>query len=364
MKNKYIIACAGSGKTTTIIKDALQSSDSILITTFTDENCDEIRRKFYRINGFIPANVEILPWFTFELRHLINPFLLPHIKSDIKGINLVSNQSAPYTNQESQNHYLDSENRIYSDKIALLAYKTIVQRKKEVFDRLKRLYKKIYIDEFQDFAGYDLEIVKALMQNYFFITLVGDPRQKTYTTHFTKKNKKYEDDKESFIINECKKFCDIDTTTLNNSFRCPENIIIYASKLFPNFAPSHSNVQSAKDDGIYVVLRQDILNFLKQEQGTVQLRLNSKTIIDNTSKIMTFGKSKGSTYENVLIYPTKKIKQAILSDNFKYIDSPLTLCKLYVALTRAKHKVGIVIESKDLLLLNNSNIQKWIPHEV
>lgn len=86
MKNKFIIACAGSGKTTTIIKDTLQSSDPVLITTFTDENCDEIRRKYYRINGFIPKNVEILPWFTFELRHLINPFLMPFIIMILKGL--------------------------------------------------------------------------------------------------------------------------------------------------------------------------------------------------------------------------------------------------------------------------------------
>ncbi|CDE72998.1 superfamily I DNA and RNA helicases [Acidaminococcus sp. CAG:917] len=362
MKNKFIIACAGSGKTTKIVKDSLQSSDSILITTFTDENCDEIRRKFYKINGFIPANVEILPWFTFELRHLINPFLLPYINTDIKGINLVSYQSAPYTNQQSQNHYLDSNNRIYSDKIALLAYNTIIERKDKIINRLNRLFKKIYIDEFQDFAGYDLEIVKVLMQNRFTITLVGDPRQKTYTTHFSRKNKKYENDKEGFIRNECEKYCEVDSTTLNNSYRCPESIITYASKMFPSFAQSHSNSQFTEGDGLYFVLKQNISTFLQQEQETVQLRLNSKTCINNTFKVMTFGKSKGSTYENVLIYPTKKIKQAFLLNDFKYIDSPLTLCKCYVALTRAKHKVGIVIENNDLSQLHNPHITVWDSH--
>ena len=41
------------------------------------------------------------------------------------------------------------------------------------------------------------------MKNDFFITIVGDPRQKTFVTHFSKKYKKYEDDKEGFIKNEC-----------------------------------------------------------------------------------------------------------------------------------------------------------------
>lgn len=358
MKNKYIVACAGSGKTTLIIEDTLKFSDPMLITTFTDENCDEIRRKYYKINGFIPANVTILPWFTFEIRHLINPFLLSYIKTDIKGINLVSKQSTLYTNQQSQNHYLDSNDRIYSDKIALLAYNTISERKDKIINRLKRLFKKIYIDEFQDFAGYDLEIVKELMQNNLSITLVGDPRQKTYSTHFSRKNLKYKDDNERFIRDKCEKYCDVDTTTLNNSYRCPESIITYASSMFPNYTPSHSSSESIEGDGIYVVLRCDILNFLKEE-GTVQLRLDSKKRINNTFKVMTFGKSKGSTYENVLIYPTLKIKQAILSNDFKYIDSRLMLCKCYVALTRAKHKVGIVIESIDLQKLHNPNVKVW-----
>lgn len=136
MKNKFIIACAGSGKTTTIIEDTLQFSDSILITTFTDENCDKIRRKYYRINGFIPKNIVIPLWFTFELRHLIYPFLMPYIKTDNKGINLVSNQSALYTNQQAQNHYLD--------KIALLAYNTISEKKIKLLIDLNGYLKKLY----------------------------------------------------------------------------------------------------------------------------------------------------------------------------------------------------------------------------
>lgn len=58
----------------------------------------------------------------------------------------------------------------------------------------------------------------------------------------------------------------------------------------------------------------------------------------------------------------KKIKQAFLLNDFKYIDSPLTLCKCYVALTRAKHKVGIVIENNDLSQLHNPHITVWDSH--
>lgn len=48
-----------------------------------------------------------------------------------------------------------------------------------------------------------------------------------------------------------------------------KKIISYASTLFPNFSPSHSNSQETKGDGIYIVLKEDILDFLKQEHETI-----------------------------------------------------------------------------------------------
>ncbi|MCH5147410.1 MAG: hypothetical protein J1F61_05360 [Clostridiales bacterium] len=69
---------------------------------------------------------------------------------------------------------------------------------------------------------------------------------------------------------------------------------------------------------------------------------------NHKTKIITFGESKGSTYENVLIYPTNDIKDAILNNDFTYIKAELTKSKCYVALTRSRHKVGIVVNSADI----------------
>ena len=60
MKNLLLIASAGSGKTTYFVKEALACKGKVLITTFTEENEKEIRRKFVKLNnGAIPANVTI-----------------------------------------------------------------------------------------------------------------------------------------------------------------------------------------------------------------------------------------------------------------------------------------------------------------
>ena len=60
MSNKLIVAAAGSGKTTHLVKEALKVVDSkVLITTYTEANEKEIRKKFYKLNGCIPENITI-----------------------------------------------------------------------------------------------------------------------------------------------------------------------------------------------------------------------------------------------------------------------------------------------------------------
>ncbi|WP_411813551.1 hypothetical protein [Erwinia tracheiphila] len=76
------------------------------------------------------------------------------------------------------------------------------------------------MDEVQDFASYDLEILQTLFRSSIKITLVGDPRQATYSTVNTEKNAKY---KRAAIMN----FFDdeaigitVDDKMLNENFRC------------------------------------------------------------------------------------------------------------------------------------------------
>ena len=52
MVNRLIIAAAGSGKTTYLVRQAMQQSDSVLITTYTIANELEIRKKFVELNGY------------------------------------------------------------------------------------------------------------------------------------------------------------------------------------------------------------------------------------------------------------------------------------------------------------------------
>ena len=88
------VAAAGAGKTTMLVKRACSFlHGKVLFVTYTDENTEEIRQKFYELNRGIPAHVSIKPWFTFLLEQYIRPYQSVWTEERISGIEMVSGTS-------------------------------------------------------------------------------------------------------------------------------------------------------------------------------------------------------------------------------------------------------------------------------
>jgi hypothetical protein len=88
-------------------------------------------------------------------------------------------------------YYFDSNADFYRDGVAEFAYRADQATCGRVIRRLEMLYDEVYIDEMQDLAGYDLEFLDLLFSSKMHVTVVGDPRQHTYTTNRSAKNKQY-----------------------------------------------------------------------------------------------------------------------------------------------------------------------------
>ena len=116
--SKLIIAAAGSGKTETLVNMALHEQRPVLITTYTDNNVEEIKSRFYQKNGCIPQNITILPWYTFMLSHGVKPYQDLKHKDDIRGVCLTGGISTKYISKDSNEYYFSSDGSIYADKIA------------------------------------------------------------------------------------------------------------------------------------------------------------------------------------------------------------------------------------------------------
>lgn len=375
MKNKLIIACAGAGKTTYLIDKAIELSNSkILITTFTDENYSSINLKFIKKYKVVPNHVRIQTWFSFLLEHCIKPFQGKVIDENINGILLVNGKSGfrfkingkpvYWDEGNTKNYYFSKDMLVYSDKISKLALKCNEENNNLVFQRIKSLCDYIFIDEIQDMAGFDFELIKSMMEYGIKIIMVGDPRQITYKTHHTNKNKKYNDENlKDFFEKKCSKICEIDEKALNVTHRCRKEIIDIANKVFPQYTPANSDFEKLDDviNGVYFFDKNDVFNIQNCLKAEV-LRFD-KRFFENDSNVINIGKSKGLEFDHTLLILTKDM----IDWFFKPIElGNETKAKLYVALTRARFSCGICIENINKYLeylnkerlINNINIYR------
>lgn len=379
-KHKLIISSAGSGKTTFLVNKALSLNDKeVLITTYTEANEKEIRKKFIEEIGYVPKNVTIQTWFSFLIKHGIKPFqgLLKDdlYENDIRGMLLVSKASGikfnsskgfPVPFKEEDNfdrHYFSKENRIYSDKISKFIIRLASNDDGYTFDRISRIFNHIMIDEVQDLAGNDLEIIKLLMKNCSGVTMVGDPRQVTYLTHIEAKHRGYRKGRiAEFLTDKCKSLIKdgIDELTLKDSHRCPPAICDYASRLYPEFKPTTScgccNVVPNIHEGVFLVKPEHIDEYLKKYKP-VQLGWDKRVVTHPDFEAMNFGESKGATFERVLIYPTVDMVNWIIDNNKDLTDG--ARAKFYVAITRAKFSVAIIFDYD-----NNTNYSGVLKYQI
>jgi DNA helicase-2/ATP-dependent DNA helicase PcrA len=350
-KNKLVIAAAGSGKTTYLVKEALKIQDkNVLVTTFTEANEEEIKKKFTVEGGGVPGNVIVRTWFSFLLEHGVKPYQGGIFEERVNGLSLVSGQSKKFVKEsEVEKYYFDHNHKIYSDKISKFILECNKQNDGKVINRLTRIYPHIFIDEVQDLAGYDLEFLKLLFASRSNIVLVGDPRQGTYSTNNSSKNKKY---KKSQIVyffenDEIQSNLVIDSDSLTTNYRSNQKICNISNKIFPDHVATNSGQnESTKHDGIFFVREEDIESYLKEYPCCIQLRdkVTEKRIKKQHAAI-NFGNSKGLSFERVLIYPTAPIMNWIKDNNAEL--APTSRCKFYVAVTRAKYSVGIVYNYVD-----------------
>lgn len=353
MSSRLVIAGAGSGKTTFLVDEALKCTANVLITTFTEANEAEIKRKLIEKRKCIPANITVQTWFSFLLQHGARPYQGLLINGRINGLVLVNAQSGfrykvrnghnvYWKEDETEKHYFTNDRKIYSDKLAKFVIRCCEKSDGEVINRLSKIYPSIFIDEVQDLAGYDLEIVKLLLASPISVSMVGDPRQVTYVTHYERKYGKYKHGLiKEFVECECNGLdCDIDESSLRHSYRNCEAICDFTSKLYPEYYSCESLQRAETEhDGIYLVRPSDFEGYCRRFKPQVlryQKSLNPE---------LNFGFSKGLGFDRVLIWPTKKIEEYLLDGDLTNIAS--VKAKFYVAATRARYSVAIVHNHKD-----------------
>ncbi len=345
--NKIIIASAGSGKTTSIVDSILSNNgEKSLITTYTINNTNEIKKKFFEKVGVIPHGVAIIPWFSFLLKNFIRPYQsYIYDKSRISNVMMVRGRSGKFTSKGSINHYINKNGDIYSDKLAEFGCESNSRSCGAVINRLSHIYKNIYIDEIQDMAGYDLNLIEIMLNSKLNVMLVGDPRQSTFKTNNAAKNSRYAGSGivEKFYEWEKKKLCSIEE--FNDCYRCNAEICKFADSFYPTFPNSNScNFDIVEHSGIFAVKTSLLDTYFSKFKPKV-LRYDRNTCCGQYSEhAFNFGESKGLTFDHVLIFPNGKLKT--LLETGKFVDISKSPEKYYVGITRARHSVAFVYDGK------------------
>ncbi|NPU63713.1 UvrD-helicase domain-containing protein [Bradyrhizobium sp. 83012] len=362
-KNKIVIAAAGSGKTTYLVEQAVKIKGArILVTTYTESNESEIRQRFFDLLGHVPANVVIMTWFSFLITHGVKPFQGGLFDFSVTGMLLAQAQSGirfrnskgiavPWPEEEIGKHFFDPDGRVFSDKLSKLVIRCNDKSGGAVIDRLSRVFPYIFVDEVQDLAGYDLDILAALAGSSARLLMVGDPRQVTYLTHHERRHGKYaEGGITAFLQQELprKVVVEIDQTSLNRSHRNSSAICAVSSRLFPALPASGAcecpgcRRGPSADAGVFILKTADYAHYLAKVRP-MQLRDKiTSSGVDKSSPVMNFGQSKGRGFDHVVILPTAPMQDWLVDHTVEL--KAQTRAKFYVALTRARLSVAIVMD--------------------
>lgn len=349
-KNKVIVACAGSGKTTGIVEEALKlGKQRVLITTYTNENLYQIKAFFIEKAGYIPANVTVQSWFSFLLQEGVRPYQNKMTKRGrVESIFFIENtkdagklkKKLRYIPESKDSHYLTEKNYIYDDKVSKFIYNCDKCSKGLISKRLEKIYGSIFIDELQDFAGYDLELLGMFFDSHINIVAVLDPRQATFSTNTAQKNRQYRKSKIYSWLNVEESKNKIIIEEINDCYRCNQQICDFADKLFPDLPKTVSkNTRLTGHDGIFYISSKEVNAYISSYNPRI-LRYSKKTKTLGFPAI-NIGLSKGRTYDRVLIFPTKSMLEYLKT---KELSKAGDKTKLYVAVTRAKYSVAFVVE--------------------
>ncbi len=381
MTRKLIIASAGAGKTTEIVKEAIQKNDSgskVLVVTYTINNQAEIIKKFKELQGKDRNKFHVKGLFTFLLEDIIRPYQRCIFQDRIETINF-DGKSDPhkYPNKKTKPgtgeivnglynpiHYLTSDKKkAYTTYLSQLGARVIKKSNDKPITRLEEIYSHIYFDEVQDLVGWDYEVLERLAKSKKLgITCVGDFRQTIYDTVTTRHPPKTSQQKlESF---DKMKFAH---ESMSISWRSIQDICDIADSIHANegYKKTKSLVEEIPAEyrehaGVFIVKKSDSTRYIQKYKPTLlrHSARSGKEFKQTSIAKVNFGKSKGLGFDRVLVLATEPYID-YLRGNKNIFDKNKTeesKNKLYVAMTRAKYSLGFIIPDN---CADECNLSVW-----
>lgn len=342
------VEAAGAGKTYNICKEALERVDNtesnkrVLLLSYTNRGIGAIKDEVCKQNmGVIDSKIDIMTWYGFILNELVKPY-----QNVIFGINEIKSidftdayGKVNYGKIGTRGRYITSNGDVKSKEIAELVLQINKKSQGKVINRLSRVYSRIFIDEVQDMAGYDLDIIATLMYSDIEVVCVGDNKQATFKTSNSIRNKNKSGTK---IWDFFQKLISEDVVEIQKNLvsrRFNQEICSFANRVYANENNIGTSMSEKTDhDGVILINKNDVQKYYNYYRPIV-LKYDKQTSTDGYHSF-NFGECKGMTFERVLIYPNGPFKDFLLKG--KILKTPQ---KYYVAATRAKYSIAFVVDT-------------------
>ncbi|MGM9788726.1 MAG: DNA helicase UvrD [Candidatus Cryptobacteroides sp.] len=323
MDKRLILAVAGSGKTTCLIR-LLNLDQRFLLLTYTRNNYEHLKVSVIKKFGYLPENIKILSYFQFVYSFCFNPFC--GLKNKANGITF--NLPPDYT------RYKTGTNEFYRTKGGLLYHNRIAHFCNENYaidikKRLDKYYDYFLVDEVQDFGGHDFDLLLSILPDRGKSVCVGDFFQHTYDTSRDGNVNKSLYKSISTYINQWKKLgVVVDTTSLSKTRRCCAEICQFVNKMGIAIESTEEAVGS-----VQFIDNQEECERIINNQSIPKLFYSEGNKYRCVG--MNWGASKGiDRFLDVCVVLNKKTYDLYSKGNLQALN-PTAKNKLYVACTRA-----------------------------
>ncbi len=324
-----MLAVAGSGKTTFLINQ-LNLDRRFLLVTYTRNNYDHLCQSILRKFGFFPENIRVLKYFQFLYSFCFKPYCGLGMKT--KGIYFKNPPERTRFLRGTVAFYKTREGRMFSNR---LAHYCLSYSAKRIRERLDKYYDYFYIDEVQDIAGHDFNMLLSILPNTCDSLFVGDFFQHTYDTSADGNvNKSLYNDFKKYLKKWVKFDVAIDTETLSKTHRCSVEICDFVCKFGISIESSGEAVGH-----VYLLEREEDVDIIVADERIPKLFLEKSNQYRCTS--MNWGASKGiDSFEDVCVVLNKTTQDLYEQGKLANLN-PRTKNKLYVACTRAHRHLYI-----------------------
>lgn len=335
MDKSVIFAVAGSGKTQKII-DELNEEKRFLIVTYTDANRDNLRNRILGKFGYFPSNISLYTYFAFLHAFCYLPFLL-----DVKRT-----KGMTFERPDPQKNFALTDDRRFITPGRWLYHNRVASLLKEtgtvsgINARIEKYFDAFFVDEVQDFAGHDFNLLMALPSANVRCMYVGDFYQHTYdTSRDGQTNVNLHEDYEKYKKRFVKAKMTLDLKSLIKSRRCSKSVCDFIEKNIGIEIESDSD----RITDVELIEDADKVNVIYASNDVIKLFYEEHYKYDCYGQ--NWGASKGlDHYTDVCVVLSPRALKAYKAGALSTINAG-TRNKLYVACSRARGSLTFIPEA-------------------